>query len=264
MISSRIKNDRRHIRTSRIFPAATAMLIMLALKRHYSLATADQLNWILAPTATLLAWLTPAHPVYESGVGYADFAHGIIVAPACAGVNFMIMAFGLGALCGLVKIRRISSMWAWLPISLAGAFGYTIIINTARIFLSMVLYKADIYDGWMTIERIHRFAGIGLYLSALWIFFMGCQCLMQCCRRSRGAGSPGLPVWLPLCWYMVGAVGVPMANLLFQRRAPLLAEHLLTVMIIAPCVWGLAVLVHRLLVIAWIYASLPYRSFIKR
>ncbi|MGD8846963.1 MAG: exosortase K [Desulfobacteraceae bacterium] len=140
MTSGSVKNGGRHIRTPRILATAVAVLIMLAFKRHYSLATAGQLDWILAPTATLLAWLTPAQPVYESGVGYVDFARGIIVAPACAGVNFMIMTFGLGALCGLVNIRRTGPMWAWLPLSLAGAFGYTIIINTVRIFLSMMLY----------------------------------------------------------------------------------------------------------------------------
>ncbi len=264
MISSRIKNDRRLIRTSRIFPAATAVLTMLALKRHYSMATADQLDWILAPTATLLAWLTPAHPVYESGVGYADFAHGIIVAPACAGVNFMIMAFGLSAFCSLAKIRRITGMWVWLSISLAGAYGYTIMINTVRIYISMVLYKAGIYGGWVTIERVHRLAGIGLYLGTLWIFFISFQRLIHLWQGTSPEISPGLPVWLPLCWYMTGAAGVPLANLLFKQGAPLLVEHLLTVMIIAPCIWGITVLVHRLLVIAWIYASLPYRSFIKR
>lgn len=79
----------------RLPAAALTMLVMLALKRHYSLATADELNWVLAPTAMLVRWLTSANPVLEDGIDYADFANGIIVAPACAGVNFMIMAFGL-------------------------------------------------------------------------------------------------------------------------------------------------------------------------
>lgn len=250
MTSGSVKNGGRHIRTPRILATAVAVLIMLAFKRHYSLATAGQLDWILAPTATLLAWLTPAQPVYESGVGYVDFARGIIVAPACAGVNFMIMTFGLGALCGLVNIRRTGPMWAWLPLSLAGAFGYTIIINTVRIFLSMMLYKADIYGGWVTVERIHRFGGIVIYLSALLFFFMGCQSLVRSRQRCRGATPPGLPVWLPLCWYVVGAAGVPMASLLLRKRAPLLSEHIVTVLITAPCVWGITVWIHRLVITA--------------
>ncbi len=249
---------------SRVLGALVTLLTMLALKRHYSQASADQLDWILAPTAKLLAWFTPAHPAYESGVGYADFALGIIIAPACAGVNFMIMAFGLGALCGVVKIRSISRMGIWLGISMAVAYGATIIINTLRIYVSMVLYNADIYGVWVTIERVHRLAGIGLYFSALWMLFIVFQYILRFGTLSIGAKAMGLPVWLPLCWYLAGAAGVPLANLLFQQGAPLLLEHLLTVSIIAPIVWGIAVWCHRLLSTAWHYASFPYRSFIER
>ena len=80
-----------YVRT-RLPGAALTLLIMLLLKRHYSLAGADQLDWMLAPTARLVSWFTSAQPVLERGVGYVDFTRGIIVAPACAGINFMIMA----------------------------------------------------------------------------------------------------------------------------------------------------------------------------
>ena len=71
---------------------AFTILTMFFLKRHYSLATAEELKWILTPIARLIAWLTTADPVWEAGVGYVDFSRGIIVAPACAGINFMIMS----------------------------------------------------------------------------------------------------------------------------------------------------------------------------
>ena len=230
------------IRVTRILAVAATLLTMLALKRHYSLATPDQLEWILAPTAKLVAWLTPAHPVHESGVGYVDFTRGIIVAPACAGVNFMIMAFGLAALCGLVKIRRLAAIPVWPAVALSCAYGYTLVINTLRIGLSMVLYEADIYGGWVTVERVHRLMGIGLYLSALWIFFRGLQWVLG---RMRAGGRP-LPAWLPLGWYLAGAVGVPLVNLLFQSRPSSFGEHILTVLLAIPCYGALAAWVLRI------------------
>ena len=127
-----------------------------------------------------------------------------------------------------------------------------------------VLYKADIYVGWITIERVHRLSGIGIYFSALWILFVGFQYIMRVKPPSNSERPMGLPVWLPLCWYLTGAAGVPLANLLFQQGTPLLVEHLLTVFILAPFVWGLAVWCKRLLTTAWHYACLPYRAFIER
>jgi exosortase K len=234
-----------------ILGAVIALLIMLALKHHYSLATADQLNWILAPTAGLLAWLTPAHPVYEYGVGYVDFARGIIVAPACAGINFMIMTFGLGAVCIITRIRRMACLFIWLAIVLCSAYGYTLVVNVLRILISMILYDAPIYTGWLTIARVHRLAGIGVYLSALWLFYIGFRIMIDCygrfiyCKHTKKEHA--LPGWLPFCWYLAGAVGVPLANGLFQQRAPSLGEHCLTVLMTVACFWGTLKLGGRLM-----------------
>jgi hypothetical protein len=41
-----------------------------------------------------------------------------------------------------------------------------------------------------------------------------------------------------------------MASLLLRKRAPLLSEHIVTVLITAPCVWGITVWIHRLVITA--------------
>jgi exosortase K len=198
----------------------------------------------------LLAWLTPVHPVYESGVGYVDFARGIIVAPACAGINFMIMSFGLGALYGITRIRRMVGLFVWLVAMLCGAYGYTLMVNTWRILISMILYDAHIYTGWLTLARVHRLAGIGIYLTALWGFFFCLRRLTGCGDRFLGPESARkehpLPGWLPLFWYVAGAAGVPLVNGLFQQRDPYLGEHCLTILIAVACFWGVLKLAGRL------------------
>ncbi len=228
-----------------------SLLIMLALKHHYSLASADQLNWILAPTAKLVAWLTPAHPVYESGVGYVDFVQGIIVAPACAGVNFMIMAFGLAALCCMTGISRPTTLLICLVASLCSAYGYTLLVNAVRIGLSMMLYRTDIYGQWLTVQRLHRLVGIGLYLGALWLWFAGLRSVMshsgKATERQFRPSLLRLPDWLPLAWYLLGAVGVPLANLIFQGRSSHFGEHCFTILAAGGGVWGLVEMVRRLM-----------------
>jgi exosortase K len=235
----------------RLLAALMTLLVMLALKRHYSQADVDQLVWMLAPIARLIGWLTGACPVYEQRVGYVDFAQGIIIAPACAGINFMIMAFGLAAFCGLLSIRRPCALFCWLALSLAGAYGLALAANTLRIALSMGLYQAGIHAGWLTPQRLHRLLGVFLYLSVLGAFFMGLQPLLGCFARrfdkhSRPAQS-ALPAWLPLGWYLLGALGVPAANRFFQGYSPAFAEHSLTLVVAGVCLFSLVTLMGRLL-----------------
>jgi len=227
-----------------------AVVCMWAIKRYYSLATAAQLDWVLAPTARLVAWFTPANPAFESGVGYVDFEWGIIVAPACAGINFMIMAFGLAAFYGLHHMRRWAIQLAWLAMALAGAFSLALIINTGRIAISLSLYQADIYSGWLTAARVHRMTGVGLYFSALWLYYLSLRPIIgrycRCFDHQPPAGDARPPSWLPLAWYLLGAVGVPVANRMFQHDLAPLGEHCATVILAGFTIWALAMVMGRL------------------
>jgi exosortase K len=222
-------------RINQLIGALLTLLVMLVLKGHYSTATAGQLTWMLAPTARLTAWLTSAHPVWEAGTGYVDFRRGIIIAPACAGINFMIMAFGLAAFSGLLRICRLAPLLSWLILSLAGAYGLALGVNAVRIAISIRLYQAEIHWAWFTVDRVHRLAGIGVYLGALGLFFKFLGPIISCyCNRSDPRNRPAslsLPAWLPLGWYLLGAVGVPTANLLFRNPAADYGEHCVTVIL---------------------------------
>jgi exosortase K len=223
-----------YIRT-RLPAAVLTVLVMLLLKHHYSLATASELDWILAPTSRLVRWLTSANLLWESGVGYADFAKGIIVAPSCAGINFMIMAFGLAALVGLHHIRHPIGQLAWLTLAFAGAYGLTLTVNSLRIVLSMALYLADIYAGFLTVERVHRLAGVGIYLGALWLYFLALRPLIRdyCNLFEHGHLQRAIhaPGWVTPAWYLLIAVGVPVADRAWLQRAPSFVEHCATVVL---------------------------------
>ena len=244
-----------HGRISRLLVAALAILVMLMLKRHYSLAGPDQLSWILLPTARLTAWLTHANPVMEAGIGYADFSRGIIIAPACAGVNFMIMAYGLAVFCGLGRLRRFFVLTAWMAFSLVLAYLLALGVNALRIALSMALYRVDIRCTGLllTPDTLHRLAGVCVYLGALGLFFKGLEPIISAVRdrfdpQCRSV-SARRPAWLPLGWYLAGAVGVPAANLVFQPPLPAFGEHCLTVTAAAVGLWvgamGMAALLRQ-------------------
>ena len=151
---------------------------------------------------------------------------------------------------GLRHLRRMPPILAWLGLALAGAFGLAVGVNALRIAASMWLYQADIYTGWLTPARVHRLAGVCLYLCALGLFFKGLQPIIARYSRrfdplEKGAGRPW-PAWLPLGWYLLGAVGVPAADLVFRRPAAGFGEHCLTVVVAALVVWGGAGGIRRL------------------
>ena len=72
-------------------------LAMWAMKRYYAEAPVDELQWILGPTATLVTALTRVTFEWEPGQGYLSRERFFLIAKACAGINFMIAAFGMVA-----------------------------------------------------------------------------------------------------------------------------------------------------------------------
>jgi len=224
---------------TRLLSGAVAAVCMVLLKHHYSIASADQLRWILAPTARLVAWFTSARPVFEAGVGYVDFTHGIIIAPACAGINFMIMAFGLAACLAIRHTRLPAHQWVWLTYAAALSFSGTLAVNTLRIIVSMSLYAAPIYSGILTVERLHRLAGVGIYFGALWLFYRLWAHIIKCYRKPVSGrladADNSLSNWLPYCWYLAIALGVPIANGLLRQQRQVLGEHGVTIIAAMLC-----------------------------
>ena len=77
----------------RLATIAAALAVAWLLKHHYSQASAEALRWILAPTAWL-SWLVLGGDFQLlPDQGYLSREHSILISPACAGVNFLIVAF---------------------------------------------------------------------------------------------------------------------------------------------------------------------------
>ena len=160
----------------------------------------------------------------------------------------MIMAFGLAALLGLGRLRRLAGLLAWLVFSFAAAYLAALGVNTLRIVLSTALYRADIYSAWLTPDALHRVAGVWIYLGGLGLFFKGLQPIMNRfanrfepeCRSFDVIRSP----WLPLGWYLLGAVGVPAVNRLFKAPPSDFGIHCLMVVAAAMVLWGGGLLVN--------------------
>ncbi len=209
--------------------------VAFALKSHYSRAGADDLSWILAPTAFLVEIVSGTHFLPESGAGYVSSGHRYLIAPACAGVNFLIIAFCMTAFLGVHRLGSGIRKSVWVLLSAVTAVGVTLVVNTIRIILSMALYTADFYSAAFTPERIHRIAGVAVYFLFLYLLSVAISRTLH--ATSSGPGPAGgyrslIRFW-PLIWYLAFSIGVPFLNHAYRKAPDRFLEHALMVLAVS-------------------------------
>jgi exosortase K len=190
-----------------------ALLAAFALKSHYSDASADELRWILGPTTVLVEWMSGSSFEFESGAGYISQARFFLIAPSCAGVNFLMTSFLMVSLKWIWTLRSKRAQLLSLPLAAAIAFLATLIANSGRISLAVAFQP-------LNSGRLHRIEGIVIYFSFLLILFLFLDKAPKI-RRS----------WFPLLIYYACALGIPLANGAFAQGIPFW-EHALFVLII--------------------------------
>jgi len=241
------------------------LLILLAawgLKHHYSRAGVEELAWVLAPTAGLVELIGGIQFAYESHTGFISRECRIIIAPACAGVNFLIIAFCMAAFAGLHAIARHRAKLVWLCLGFLSAYLLTILANTIRILISIYSHQMDLQMGWLTAARVHRLEGIVIYFFFLSLFYMIINKITYRFHDWAGAeqktlephGSieadnrkPARTGLIPLGWYILITLGVPLANGSLQRQAARFAEHSAMVLAAAAAVLLIMLLVRTIL-----------------
>lgn len=217
---------RRHWAT--LAAAAIVLTAAYGMKGFYSQADADDLGWILKPTAALTAAFSGRQFEAETGEGFLNREAMVRIAPACAGVNFLIIAFCMSALYGAWRIPSPAGKAAWIAVSAATAYGLAIGVNMIRILLSMALYEADIHAGHLTPERLHRIGGTAVYYLCLYLYFVGIsRILNRGATPASGAASWRIALnslW-PLICYLGFSLGVPLLNAAYPKAPDRFTEH---------------------------------------
>ena len=80
---------------TRLCVVAVVALAVWCMKRHYADSRPDDLWWILSPTARLVGGATGATFTMAPGEGYVSRERLFLIEKSCAGINFMIAAFGM-------------------------------------------------------------------------------------------------------------------------------------------------------------------------
>jgi exosortase K len=150
---------------------AVAALVVWAMKRYYADARAEDLWWILSPTARLVGAITGVRFAFQPGEGFLSTERLFLIEKSCAGINFMIAAFGMSA---CVLSRRITSCLSGacaLGASLLASYAAAVPVNAARIAIAMWLAAHSLPSSGLSAGQIHRLEGITVYFGGLVLLY---------------------------------------------------------------------------------------------
>lgn len=189
---------------------------ILALKLFYRNANADELKWILAPTARWVSILSGIDFQYEPQVGYVSHSFRFIIAASCSGLRFMLICIAALLFSYLHRMQTKKSGFCWIIASIAASWLYTVFINGLRIVLSVYLplslKKAMAFDGWLTPERLHTMIGTAVYFTGLLVFYQaaGYASFKIAGMHNTVLPPAGILKYLPpVFWYFGIVLGIP-------------------------------------------------------
>lgn len=165
---------------------AVVVLAVWGMKRHYADARADDLWWILSPTARLAGAITGTAFSAVPSEGYVSYERLFVIEKSCAGINFLIAAFGMLVFALFHRVRSTVSAAGVLGASLLAAYGAAVLANTARIAIAMWLADHRLAMSAVSASQIHRLEGITVYFAALLVLY---ELVQRVDRRAAPAMS---------------------------------------------------------------------------
>ncbi len=201
-----------------------ALLVGAALKLHYSTTGVNGLLWILAPTRALVELATGTEFAFEAHSGYMSRDHTFLIAPSCAGVNFLIAAFLMLSFQKLRRFKSETTGWSFLPFSIVAAYLTTVLANSVRISAALQIRHLDPQSIWLNPDQLHRFEGIVVYFGFLVLLYIAGE-------RSSSDALRGARRWLiPVVVYYATTIAVPLVTGAYRRDSAEFIEHCLFVL----------------------------------
>ena len=156
---------------TKVWLLVAAGAIAWVLKRHYADARADELSWVLAPTARLVGAVTGTTFVPVPAEGYFSPDRLFLIEKSCAGVNFMIAAFGTLAIALIHRVRGAATAAGVIAVSLLAAYAATVGVNAVRIAIAMWLAAHRPALWALDAADVHRLEGITVYFGGLVLLY---------------------------------------------------------------------------------------------
>lgn len=213
-------------------------LILFLIKLYYSHTDCSGLRWILFPTASWVTLLSGIPFSYEVGMGYLNENLQIVIAPACSGVQFMIIVIATMLFSFVHRIHTHKGKIAWMLLQIIFSYPLTIFVNGLRILLSIYLpsyfAQKDWFGVFLTPERLHTAIGAVIYFVSLLLMHRLAE---EIVRKITGEHTSSLKmlshVFQPLFWYLLLVLGIPFLNHAWRKNSSAFTEY--TLLVISIC-----------------------------
>lgn len=203
------------------------LVIALGLKQHYSVATVDDLTWILSPTSKIVSLFTGLEFTRVKGVGYVSSDNFVSIVKACAGVNYFIILFLLLTLPVVAPLNSRRKQLLFIVGVLLISYTITLGVNALRITTAILLFKQEFYTELITVELVHKLDGILIYFGSLLILFP--PYMRNVSRLLLNREAKKINLRLPLYIYLIVTLCVPLIRVFFGKATEIPLSHLLIV-----------------------------------
>ena len=166
---------------------AVVALVIWGMKRHYADARADDLKWMLSPTTQVVGVITGASFAWQPGEGYFSRDRLFLIEKSCAGINFLVAAFGMLTLVLVHRVGSGMSAARVVGMSLLASYSAAVLVNAIRIAIAMWLAGHPAALATFSAADVHRIEGVTVYFGGLVLLY---ELLLRLDRRAIPAGSP--------------------------------------------------------------------------
>jgi exosortase K len=157
--------------TTKLLVLGAAVLIAWGLKRYYADARTEDLWWVLSPTARVVSVMTGAVFTLEPGEGYLSRDRLFLIEKACAGINFVVAAFGMLVVALFHRVGHAASGLQVLGVSLLASYAAAVVVNSVRIAVAMWLADHPAALSAYSATEVHRVEGIAVYFGGLVVIY---------------------------------------------------------------------------------------------
>lgn len=161
----------------------TAVLLMLTVavaicvKLLYSNAGADELRWILFPTAELVKVFSSISFLFEPGKGYVGLGAPIVIGPGCAGLNFFVIALCMSNFAFIGHFEK-HKLYGFLGLVLL-TYVVTLCVNAFRIVGGVMLLEFGRSMNFAVSDLIHSVQGTLFYFVFLVVYFVALRAILK-------------------------------------------------------------------------------------
>lgn len=226
------------------------LLIVISLKLYSDQAGSDELIWILRPTAWWTSILSGFTFTYEQGAGYVNHSLRFIIAPACAGLRFLMIACLMLIWSFVHRMDSRKKQLHWTLLSLPVSCLITIFVNGIRITLSIILppllQKPESIIRNISSGQLHTAIGTLVYFLSLLILYWAGDQLSQRIGKKAAIQKKQF-IWkklLPILWYLGPVIGLPFLSRMAYKDYKNFRSYELPVLIVCGSVLFLLTLLY--------------------